>query len=257
MSPLIALAFIPQSIAVGLDPGLQSAGDLSSYYDARHEVTFSGSVTGKTKGSAPGYTEGMSILVRSGKTVRQVELGPSWFVGRQEARIDLGDKVTVTGTPLKVGKREQVILARQIRRGKKILALRDRQGYPYWSAIRRQIVAAREAGANGAAQDFGTRYNGTISGINTVDVDGTQYAGYVVTTPTGPQTFAVAPTWYWNQQPTNFRVGDTVTLFGQGGATRVGGPNGVILVNSFYTPNYGTIILRPGGVPVWNGFRGF
>ena len=72
----------------------------------------------------------------------------------------------------------------------------------------------------------------------------------VVNTANGPMNVAVAPTWYWQNQPTVLRLGDSITLFGNGGATRVGN---IILVNSL---NYsgGTIMLRPNGIPVYGGF---
>lgn len=240
-----------QAIVGGYGQTSPASAELDGYYNPRKEVTFSGTVTGKTKGKVPGQAQGMSILVKSGKTLREVEMGPAWYVGRQSASVNMGDKVKITGVPLKVG-RENVILARQITRGKNILALRDRDGMPYWNPVRRSTKVAVN-GWNNASQRMDTRYEGTIRSANTFLVDGENYSGYVLSTPNGPVNVAVAPSWYWNNQPTYFRVGDNVTLFGNGGATNVGG---VILVNSL-NYNGGSIVLRPGGFPVFGGFRRF
>ena len=245
MSVLIPL-LLAQAIAGG--QGKDSAGDLSGYYNPRNEITFSGTVTGKTKGRAPGYAEGMSILVRTGKSVREVELGPAWFVGRQQAALNLGDRVKVTGVPLVVDHREKVTVARQIARGKQILALRDNQGMPYWDPRRSGKMAS----------STGTQYRGRINRANTYTVNGEQYSGYVVDTANGPIDVAVAPSWYWNNQPNVLSPGADVTLYGNGPAAHVGaegGYGGVILLNSA-TYSGGTILLNNGGVPVYGGFRG-
>lgn len=257
MSALISLLVLGQGIVGG--QGQSSAADLSGYYNRRYETTFSGVVTGKTKGQVPGYAQGMSILVKSGKNLREVELGPAWYVGRQAMMINMGDKVKVTATPLVLGKRQKVFLARQIVRGRNILALRDTSGMPYWTPMRKTRVASNNSG--GAAMPMGNAYQGSIDRMTTFMVNGEEYAGYVLNTPDGPVNVAVAPTWYWNNQPSYFNPGDNVTFYGNGPASRVGGNGslggvgGVTLVNSA-TYNGGTLLLRPaGGFPVYGGFR--
>ena len=260
MSVLISLVVLGQGIVGGPSQGPTSGTKLDGYYNRRNEVTFSGTVASKAKGMSPGKSQGMSILVRTGKTIREVELGPAWYVGRQSAAVNLGDKVKVSAVPLLVG-RQKVFLARQIVRGKSILALRDASGNPYW-AIRRERVASKDSGA---AMRMGNAYEGTVDRATTFMVNGEEFAGYVVNTPNGPVNVAMAPTWYWNNQPNNVNVGDNISLYGNGPATVVGnngtgirGGNGVgvVLVNSA-TFGGGTIVLRPGGFPVYGGFRNF
>ena len=248
MSVLISL-LVGQAVA---GAGQGSAGDLSSYYNRNREVTFTGVVAGKTKGQAPGYAQGMSILVRSGKTLREVELGPAWYVGRQQASISLGQRLTVTGVPLLVDRRERVILARQVVRGRSVLALRDRAGSPYWTAFR-----AGTAARDGAAQRMDRTYQGTIGDSTTFTVNGEEYAGYVVNTANGPMNVAVAPSWYWNNQSTRFSPGQQLTLYGNavGRVRSPGSLNGGVLLLNSATYSGGTVILRPGGFPVYGGFQ--
>lgn len=254
MSALISLLLMGQAV---VGQGGTSAGDLNGYYNPRREITLIGTVTGKTKGQAPGYAEGMSILVRSGKKVQEVEVGPSWFVGRQSSTINLGDKVKVTGVPLVVDRHEKVLVARQIVRGNRILALRDRQGMPFWVARREANYAMDEGSGSSQKMSSRTRYQGTLGEMKMYNVNGEQYAGYVVNTPNGPVDVAFAPSWYWNNQPSYFTTGDSVTLFGDGGGTRLGnglGDGGVVLLNSA-SYGGGTLVFNQGGYPTYSGFR--
>ena len=240
MSLTLSLLMLGQAIVGG--QGRPSAGDLSGVYDAKREITFSGIVKSKAKGKAPGYAQGISILVQSGKNLREVELGPTWFVGRQKANINLGERVKVTGIPLLLAKEERVFVARRIVRGKQVLTLRDSMGNPYWTARR----------SKGLMQSKDTMYKGTVRGMKKFMIDGEEYMGYTVDTEDGPRDFAVAPSWYWANQRNVVNVGNAVTLYGSGPASRVGT---VTLVNSF---NYGggSFVLRgAGGVnPVYGGF---
>lgn len=248
MSVFVSLLALGQGIVTGAGQAPSTNANLDNYYDRRRETTFSGTVSGKTKGKVPGKSQGMSILVRSGKTLREVEVGPAWYVGRQSAAVNLGDKIKVTAVPYVVG-RQRVYLARQIVRGRNVLALRDSQGVPYWSARRASRVAVNNS--NGAAQSMANTYTGTITGINNYNMNGETYSGYVVNTPNGPMNVAMAPDWYWNNQGANFQVGQQLTFTGALGARNVGG---VILADSAYYGG-GAFILRPGGFPVYGGFQ--
>ena len=240
MSFCLSLLVMGQAVVGG--QGSSSAADLSSFYNPRKEITFTGIVKSKAKGKVSGYAQGMSILVMSGKTIREVELGPTWFVGRQKASVNLGEKVTVTGVPLILDRRQRVVVARQIVRGKQVLSLRDAAGEPYWDARRKTRVA----------MDKESMYRGKVSGMKKFMVNGEEFMGYTVDTDDGPRDFAVAPSWYWANQQNVVNVGDAVTLYGNGPAARLGATT---LVNSF-SYGGGSIVLRgPGGVnPVYGGF---
>ena len=225
-------------LAMAVAQGRPSAGDLDGYYNPRREISFSGTVTGKTKGTAPGYAEGISILVKSGKAFREVELGPTWFVGRQQATVKLGDKVRVVGVPLRLDKRQTVVLARQIVRGRSVLALRDPRGNPYWSA-RPTRVASR------GMRREGTRYQGTFGEKKMMVINGQEYVGYTINTENGPVDVAVAPSWYYNNQGYNFNVGDAVTVYG--GPATITGANIGLANNGGAAPLNGGSNIRNGG----------
>jgi len=76
--------------------------------------------------------EGLRLRIKTdeGKTVT-VHAGPRSYVESQEIDLHYGDKVTVTGSPGKLGWRD-VIVASQIKAGDKTLDLRTKEGKPRW-----------------------------------------------------------------------------------------------------------------------------
>jgi hypothetical protein len=76
--------------------------------------------------------------------------------------------------------------------------------------------------------------------------------GYQLQTANGLVNVAVAPTWYLEQQGLGFHVGDDVTVYTGVGPSRVG-PD-LIVADGLYGSGYGTVVLRPNGVPVWNNW---
>jgi len=213
-------------------------------YNRSTQVTLSGRVVGKAKTKPmPNMAEGMNILVRqnNGQTV-QVDVGPTWFVKDQFARVNVGDRVRVIGSRVNIGN-QRVVLARQIVNSKgRVLALRDLRGNPYWSAGRGEI-----------AQIPSNAVQGTIVRADTFLIDGVNQVGYVVDTVNGPVNMVVAPEWYLNRQDLVFTPGQNVAITGARRAFQAG-PY-VTVVDSVYTGN-NVFVFRNGGVPVWNGFYG-
>ena len=78
--------------------------------------------------------EGLRLRVRTedGKLVT-VHTGPRSYLDRQNVSFPHGDRVTITGSPAKVGWRE-VILASQVKVGDKTIDLRNKEGKPLWNA---------------------------------------------------------------------------------------------------------------------------
>src|SRR5271165_344216 len=77
-------------------------GDYYDAYSVRNQISIVGRVTGTSKGESRQYpVETESILLKSddGK-VHQVDLGPTWFVSRQAAKVKVGDRLKVVGSPV-------------------------------------------------------------------------------------------------------------------------------------------------------------
>jgi sporulation protein YlmC with PRC-barrel domain len=78
--------------------------------------------------------EGLRLRIKTneGETVT-VHAGPRPYVDRQDIAFHYGDRVTVTGSPGKLGWRD-VLLASQIKVGDKTFDLRTKEGKPKWNA---------------------------------------------------------------------------------------------------------------------------
>lgn len=245
---LLAVAAVATSAfgqAVRIGGGYEPDSPYNRLYNRNHEVTFTGKVTGKLYNSPiKGMEQGMTLLVKTPKNGTQsVELGPRWFVAQQVAKVNLGDRVKVIGSPARLNG-SNVIMAKQIVNSKNaVLALRDLSGQPYWS-IRRTPSAVAQAPDNAIS--------GTILSSSTVPYDNVPMASYVLQTPTGNVNFVTAPTWYWGRQGGNvLPIGSQVQIVGSAGVYRTS-PN-VYVADSVYSGG-NVYVLRNGGIPVWNGW---
>jgi hypothetical protein len=244
----ILVAGVAHGQAVVVARGSGGYGWDSAYnrlYDRSTQTMFSGKVTGKVKGAPlEGMAEGMAILVKTPKSgTVQVDVGPTWFVASQVARINVGDSVKVIGSKVRVNG-QNVVMARQIvnNKNKRVLALRDLTGAPYWS-VGREAVAQVPSNAIG----------GTILETNTFSIDGTNLVGYVLQTPTGNVNIVTAPQWFMDRQDYVLSPGAYVQVVGSQVPYSAGGY--VTIADTLYTGN-NSLIFRTGGVPVWRGWYG-
>jgi hypothetical protein len=61
-----------------------------------------------------------------------VRLGPTWYLEREGVTIAKGDSIEVTGSVLEWDG-ESVLIARELRKGGKVVTLRDERGVPLWA----------------------------------------------------------------------------------------------------------------------------
>lgn len=250
-SLLAPLAF-GQAVSLRGSGGYGVDSAYNRLYTNRTLVRFSGVVTGKIK-AAPmnGMAEGASILVRVPKKgVVAVDLGPTWFIQNQRAKINVGDHVRVVGSKVRLPG-QYLVLARMIVKKNQVLALRDASGVPYWDATARaqQIAAANANNANA-----NNMIQGTIGGTQVFTIDNQPYVGYVVNTGNGGSTMvALAPQWFMNGQDVTFLPGQHISVVG-GPAIQIGGGmtgSTVVVANSIYGPSGGLVLRNPDGSPVW------
>jgi hypothetical protein len=79
---------------------------------------------------------GVHLVVASGGENLPVHLGPERYLEQQGVKLAKGDEVEVTGSRVDVSG-QQAIVAQQVRRGDRVLALRDEAGLPLWRGMRR------------------------------------------------------------------------------------------------------------------------
>jgi sporulation protein YlmC with PRC-barrel domain len=107
-------------------------------YDSAKEQTISGQVVSiETSAPLPGMTPGMQMLVQTddGKSTR-VQVGPAWYMERQDLDVKEHTRVQVTGAQAEIDG-QPVLMAREVQFDGQVITLRDAQGMPMWSSIRR------------------------------------------------------------------------------------------------------------------------
>lgn len=255
MKPLLTLtAFITlasvapaQTVRIAGSGGYGIDSAYIKQYNRSRQIVFTGRVVGKSIASpARGVTESVSLVVKSpngGNT--QVELGPRWFVADQVAKINVGDRVKIIGSKVRVGDGYTVFARQVVDPRNRVLTLRDLGGAPYWAYNRTTTVASQEIPDNAIT--------GRILRDETWTIDGQSWGGYTVATPDGNVRIVTAPTWYLERQDFAFQPGANITVIGQGRPIWIA-PN-TYFADSIYG-NGTAIILSNGGVPVYNNYNG-
>lgn len=107
-------------------------------YNTATEVTLKGSVEAVNQVQGPRGWGGTHLSLKTDKETIDVHVGPSWFLTQNKMSFAKGDRVEVTGSRVKFGDQDALI-ARQIRRGGETFILRDKLGFPAWSAHHQPI----------------------------------------------------------------------------------------------------------------------
>lgn len=106
-------------------------------YDASTEITLKGSVEDVIQATGRMNFSGTHLTLKAESGTFDVRLGPSSYLAAQKFELAKGDQIEVTGSKVKFGSQE-VILAREVKKGDKTLTLRDANGIPQWSRGRRR-----------------------------------------------------------------------------------------------------------------------
>jgi hypothetical protein len=101
-------------------------------YDPATVETLDGEVTRVSKVAFKherGY--GVQLMLRTAKELVLVRLGPGSWVERQQVEIDPGDTIAVKGSRVTRGQKPAIVAA-EVRKGDRVLRLRDDRGTPLW-----------------------------------------------------------------------------------------------------------------------------
>ena len=106
-------------------------------YNLNKIETLNGKVVSvDTYPSQRGNSEGIHLILKTGKELVEVHLAPSWYLEKQNFEIVAEDKIAITGSRINPNGRREII-ASQIKKGNEILRLRDENGFPLWRGDRR------------------------------------------------------------------------------------------------------------------------
>lgn len=107
-------------------------------YDPKTAETITGEIVSVDVGTPmKGMAQGVHLAVKAEKETIPVHLGPRWYIENQDIKLAPKDRVEVRGSRVTIGGTPALIAA-EIKKGDDVLVLRDAQGYPAWSAMRRR-----------------------------------------------------------------------------------------------------------------------
>jgi hypothetical protein len=106
-------------------------------YDPSSMVAISGIVesVGKIR-PRKGMNPAIALTLKTDKETLSVHLGPEWYIGRLDARIEKGDKLEIKGSRITLDGKP-VVIAAEVKKGENTLVLRDSAGVPMWAGWRR------------------------------------------------------------------------------------------------------------------------
>jgi len=135
---VLAMAFMGMSASAQPMKG-SSLGASDAYqrkYNQATVETISGEVLSVDK-TMPvrGMRAGIHLTFKTDKETIPVHLGPAWFIERLDSKIQKGDKIEVKGSRVTVNEKPAIIAA-ELKKGDKVLLLRDSAGIPVWGGWR-------------------------------------------------------------------------------------------------------------------------
>jgi len=129
---LLALTVVMATLAIAASAqqGMRRGG---GNYNPSTEATLTGTVTAVTNVPSSGRGGGLHFTLTVPSGPIEVHVGPASFVASKNFTIAKGDGLTVVGSKVTMAAQD-VVIAREIKKGDQVLTLRDANGFPAWSA---------------------------------------------------------------------------------------------------------------------------
>ena len=108
-------------------------GGPGGLYNPQSVVTVAGTVVSMTPSPVkPGLPYLVYLTLQTGKGKISIFLGPSLYIDKLPVQFKVLDRIQVTGSKI-MWEGSSVILAAEVKKGDKVLKLRDPNGVPVWS----------------------------------------------------------------------------------------------------------------------------
>lgn len=118
--------------------GWGSGSQYSRLYDPQTIETISGKIISIERITPmQGMSHGIRLMVKTAKETIPVHLGPEWYVTNQDMQLQINERVEIKGSRITFNGKPAII-ATEVKKGDKILTLRDSNGLPLWSGCCRQ-----------------------------------------------------------------------------------------------------------------------
>jgi hypothetical protein len=266
--------------------GWGQEAQLNRMYEQENVRTISGRIVAiLERRPLDGMDEGMSMTVRpdDGEAIN-IDLGPMWYLERQELNLRVGDRVEVTGAQVELNG-EPMMLAANVVKDNRVMYLRDVRGTPIWAAWgprahievmadprvqRQQDQQQQQQQQTQQQQQQQTHqqtqmppadmaehqiFEGRLVGVEVLQQGqaGVPSSVLVIDSPTGLVRVDLGPQWFIQRQDMTFGIGDQVRIFSppvqmQQGTGVIAPPiiaTGVLRGNEFMR------LWWPTGQPMW------
>lgn len=110
----------------------QASQGMPHRYDPATEITVTGTVEEVLHPNGPNGMLGTHVNLKTESGVFDVHVGPETFISKQGFTIEKGDTLTVIGSKQVISGKDALI-AKEVKKGEKVLTLRDANGFPKWS----------------------------------------------------------------------------------------------------------------------------
>ena len=134
---IILFVMLNLSLAVSIAYAQKRKGQMQGMprYDTATEVTLRGTITKVESHMGRMGWNGTHLVVSFEGETLSVHVGPSTSVDQQGFSFAAGEQIEVTGSRIKF-EGTDVLVAREIKKGEKVLTLRNSRGIPVWSRNR-------------------------------------------------------------------------------------------------------------------------
>jgi hypothetical protein len=118
----------------GMGPASGGSGvHYGTMWDAKTVETLSGELVAVEKyvPGRGGTVYGLRLSLKTEKETIPVFLGPAWYIEEQRIKFAANDKIEVKGSRMSI-QGQPTIIAQEVKKGDKVLKLRDGKGAPLW-----------------------------------------------------------------------------------------------------------------------------
>ena len=102
-------------------------------YNPQTVETVRGMVVSADQVTRAGLPEPVHLRLKTDRETINIVLGPRWFIDQQDLKITALDKIEVKGSRI-ILQGQPAIIAAEVKKGEKVMKLRDEQGAPYWGS---------------------------------------------------------------------------------------------------------------------------
>jgi len=130
--------FVLCVLALAVSAWAQKVPDAAAVpkYDVSKEVKIKGTIEDVKEMTMAKGEAGVHLMVKTATETIEVRLWPSGYLKHFETAFAKGQTVEVTGSKLKVEDKD-VILAREVVQGNNTVTLRDKDGAPVWTWLKK------------------------------------------------------------------------------------------------------------------------